>query len=1074
MLEHQHPDTQHPRGSVNRVRHENRQRLGGFLAAHSAAKRTGIAALLTAALFLGACSSENEPTPNQLAATGLELPDTVGFNEHIRPIFAKNCSACHGGVMKSGGLSYVFEDEAITKGLSGNQAIAPGDPDGSYLITKITSTDPNVRMPPPDHGPTLKDREIALLKQWIKEGAAWEEHWALQPASVTPREPVATPNGFEQWPVNTIDEFVLDRLNQEGLAPQPEADKAALFRRVNLDLTGVPPTLEELDTYLADDSPDAYEQAVDSLLASQRYGERWATLWLDLARYADSRGAGIDKPRTIYKYRDWVIRAFNADTPFDDFTIKQIAGDLLPNATLDDHLATAYHRNTHTEDEGGTSDEEFRTVAVMDRVNTTWQAWHGTTFACVQCHSHPYDAFRHDEYFKFLAFFNNTQDGDTNEDYPNMSFPVSEERQAEVSDLVAEERQIRQELWQAHADLNDQTHWQWLSGMQIKTTKAHQMQFDAIQRDGRQEFVFSGTPSHTWTTIEADAPAFDGPVQALRMDVLPENIEAAPYAASPGFRISKLTVKLIRKDAAPEDKPQELEFDWLFQDEPFSFFWPNVKKNTKNTGFAAYTYIFRPRWGVFRFKEPVAVNPGDRFQVAFSHGHGTGMKDLLLARRGSIGFTDNANWRTIDKSEQWTSNNAKRSELQAELREGKQVQIPVMAERPDHLKRGTKVFVRGNWTDLDKPVEAATPASMHPLPDTNEPDRLRVARWLVDEENPLTARVLVSRLWAELFGTGLVQTLEDFGSVGDAPSHPQLLDYLALRLMHDHQWRIKPLLKDIVMSATYRQSSVGSQELIARDPKNRLLARGPRNRMTGEMIRDQVLAIAGTLNEKMYGPAVEPSLPDGGFSPINHGVAKWNPSPQDEQNRRSIYVRWHRSSIYPMFAAFDAPTRELCTDRRITSNTPVQPLFTLNDPALFKATQKFSEQMRTFEGSLPEQIAHGYRAATSQLPSQAVAEELAGLYTSVFEAFPDEEEAIKAEHERLVTARITKARNALKWKNKKAIDKAEKDGKEPPTDLPDPYDIQRTPEDEYTYTTEKAAFDAVATVILNLDAVLTK
>jgi len=1021
--------------------------------------------LLAFVVCVFGCSSKTQEPDKQTATALPDMPEVVSFNQHIRPIFAKNCSACHGGVMKSGGLSYVFEEEAITKGFSGNQAIAPGNPKGSYLLTKVTSTDPNVRMPPPAHGPALKPREIALLKQWIKEGAAWEEHWAL----VAPTDvPVPDTN---DWTNNPIDAFVLSKLDQEGITPQPQADKATLLRRVSLDLTGVPPTLEELDAHLADESVDAYEKVVDRLLTSSRYGERWATLWLDLARYADSRGAGIDRPRTMYKYRDWVIRAFNADMPFDDFTIKQIAGDLLPDATLDDFLATTFHRNTHTEDEGGTSDEEFRIVAVMDRVNTTWQVWHGTTFACVQCHSHPYDTFRHDEYFKFLAFFNNTQDGDTKNDDPNMSFPIDEERHAEINELIAEERRLGLDLWQAHADLNEQPQWQWLAEQTISTNKDKQMSFEIVERNGREEFNFSGTPTFNWTTIQAPIPSLDGPLQALRLDVLPHDLEAAPYAASPGFQIGRIKVQLLPKDGS---EPRVLEIGKLFQDEPFPFFSPNLKPNSMNSGFTAYTYIFRPRWGVFRFKQPVEFEAGDQIKVEFSHGANIGMKDLLLARRGAVGLTAQAEWRTIDQTEDWKTQTARRTELQKALRSGKQIKIPITVERPDHLKRGTKVFVRGNWTDLGNPVQAATPASMHPLPETDEPDRLRVARWLVDKKNPLTARVLVSRLWSELFGTGLVETLEDFGSVGEAPSHPELLDAMALKLMHEHDWRIKPLLKTIVMSKTYRQSSQATPELIERDPKNRLLARGPRNRMTGEMIRDQIFAIAGTLNEKMYGPPVQPSLPDGGFSPINHGVAKWNPSTEKEQKRRSIYVRWHRSSIYPMFAAFDAPTRELCTDRRITSNTPVQPLFTLNDPALFDATQKFAERMREVEGSLKEKIAHGYRLATCQSPPQNVLDELTSLYTSISEAYPQEEAAMKAEHDRIENERVYRARGTLKWKNKKAIEKAEKEGKEPPTDLPNPEDIKRTPEDAYAYSAEQAAFDAIATVILNLDAVLTK
>lgn len=1015
---------------------------------------------LCGVIFAG-CDSDPE---KEVEVGALELPEVVEFNAHIRPIFAQNCSACHGGVKKSGGISWVFEEEAIVEGSSGKMTIVRGDAAASHIMEKITSDDPEVRMPPPEHGPPLSETQIALVERWINQGAEWQQHWSF----VKPEKPEVPTLEDDSWSRTDIDRFLLARLREEGLEPSAEAGKGALLRRVTLDLTGLPPTKEEMEAFLADDSEEAYESLVDRLLASPHFGERWASMWLDLARYADSGGGGRDTPRpTMYKYRDWVIQALNADMPFDEFTIKQIAGDLLPNATLNDYVATAFHRNTVTENEGGTDDEEFRVAAQMDRVNTTWQVWHGTTMSCVQCHSHPYDPIRHDEYFQFMDFFNNTKDGDLKQEYPLLKVPRSQELQNKLGPIIVEKERIQESLWQKSAELVEGSSWQWLRGMESRTNREKQLSYTFEDQNGREEFHFSGTPTPITQTISAAVPDLDGPLQALRLEVRPDDLEGAPAKASPGFRLDRIKVTLIQGNG----ERRELALDEVFLDEPFPFLKPSP---TGMTGFSALNHIFHDRWAVFRFAESLSVEPGSRIEVELEHGANSGQKDLLLIRRGAIALSDDPRWREIDQAPEYQEDQKRLTDLTAKLSEEKFVSVPVIRERQEHLRRETKTFVRGNWTDLGEVQRGDTPDSLHPMKDTGEPKRLQMARWLVDVENPLTARVFVSRIWEQLFGTGIVETLEDFGSVGLEPSHPELLDFLAVSFMHEDQWSIKSLIRSVVLSSAYRQDHTSTPELNERDPRNRLLARGPRVRLTAEMVRDQVLALSGDLNSKRYGPGVKPELPTGGWSPSHPQAGEWVTSSEEEGNRRSIYVHWQRSSLFPAFAAFDAPSRDLCSDRRINSNTPVQPLFTLNDPSLFRATQGFSRRMQEAEGSVEDQIAYGYRLATAQKIPMDKLEKLKALHDQVVTLYPQSEEALRGQWNREVEHRIAARRLEQKRLNQKAIRIARKRGQEPPEDLPKPWQIKAGPGDAFSYSAEQAAFDNIAAVILNLDAILTK
>lgn len=766
----------------------------------------------------------------------------VDFNHDVRPLLNERCATCHGGVRREGGLSLLFRSDALDTTESGRRAIVPGDPGASELLRRVGHHDPEERMPP--EGPPLSDDEVATLRRWIAQGAPWADHWAY----VAPQPVALPPVSDAAWPIRDLDRFVLARLDAEKLRPSPRADCAVLLRRVSLDLVGLPPAPEEVDAFCREPSQAAYEQAVDRLLASPRFGERWAAMWLDLARYADSQGYEKDMHRTIWRYRDWLIDAFNRDLPFDRFTIEQLAGDLLPGATEAQRVATAFHRNTMTNDEGGTDDEEFRVAAVLDRVNTTWEVWQGTTMSCVQCHGHPYDPFRHEDYYGAFAFFNNTADVDRTDEYPTLvSFPDT---------LDGAARQEGQALLDAVAAVEAEIE-----------AKAAAPETAAALRD--------------WTT------------------------RLAAYARDAG--------------RSPTFEDRTVPRDVL--------------------RIAAMDDAMRDPAGEARLREYYAS-----YAPAF---------EALRARR---------------------------AKLQAELRSYGPVQTPVLRELPEDRRRITRLFDRGNFLTPGEAVAPAVPASLPALPEEAAPDRLGFARWLVSDANPLTARVTVNRFWAQLFGTGIVETLEDFGTQGEAPSHPELLDGLALRFMNEHGWSVKALLREIVTSATYQQASTLTPEGRAKDPRNRLLARGPRVRLTAEQVRDQALAASGLLSDKMYGPSVMPPQPAGLWqAPYNS--ADWVTSEGEDRYRRAVYTYWRRTVPYPSMLAFDAPSREVCVSRRMPTNTPLQALVTLNDPVYVEAAHALARRMQAEAGSaLDDRLAHGYRLVLLRPPAAPALAELRALY----------------------------------------------------------------------------------------------
>ena len=846
--------------------------------------------------------------------TANQSSDDIDFNADIRPILNKKCITCHGGVKRSGGFSLLFRTEALSPNESGHPAIVPGDAAASEMLKRINHSDPEERMPP--ESPPLPQEEIDLLTKWIEQGAKWEDHWAY----VKP-EPIDVPSVESDWGTNGIDRFVLSQLEDHELQPSAPADKATLLRRVSLDLTGLPPTPEETKAFLQDSSPDAYEKQVDRLLSSPHYGERWAAMWMDLARYADSKGYEKDGHRVIWQYRDWLIRAFNDDKPFDEFTIEQLAGDLLPDPTDDQLIATAFHRNTMNNDEGGTDDEEFRVAAVIDRVNTTWDVWQATTMACVQCHSHPYDPIRHEEYYKFFAFLNNTADVDVPSESPNLK-TFTEADQAKLEDI---------KNWVIkHTASNDDKlakAEKFVRLAKITEPKLHPASYDSITQGSLQDGKY--------------------------LEVSPGGFARIPGVSLRGKEHLFISYSAGRSSGRVEIRQDGVGGKLLGR-------W-DVRKNESGWNFQTISVPLKSATGkhdIFLvFKDPAAA-PHDTEEVC--------KIEWVLFHEPLPGENQPA----------YAQKNEQLFHLLNDP-EGT-VATPVMIERPEEYQRQTNVFERGNWLVAGDPVEPGVPHAWNAMPAGAKPNRLGMAQWLVSEDNPLTARVTVNRFWAKLFGIGIVETVEDFGTQGFKPSHPELLDWLAQQFMYEHDWSMKKLLKQIVMSSTYQQSSQVTPGLLEKDPNNRLLARGPRVRLTAEQVRDQALAVGGLLSDTMHGPSVMPPQPEGVWQAV-YSDMKWETSEGEDSHRRALYTYWRRTSPYPSLISFDAPSREFCVTRRIDTNTPLQALVMMNDTVYVEAARGLAQRMLASEAASPdEQIKTGYYLALLQDISP---DKLAALHT---------------------------------------------------------------------------------------------
>jgi hypothetical protein len=823
----------------------------------------------------------------------------IDFNAEVKPIFNKKCITCHGGVRRKSGFSLLFRSDALGKTESGKPAIVPGDPDRSEMIRRIGLKDPEDRMPY-KHEPLSKE-EIGILKQWIREGAKWGDHWAYLP--VKPIEVPKSKPGFfglvpsvqPDWIKNDIDYFIWEKLHKEKILPSSESDKATLLRRVCLDITGLPADENIANAFLTDSSSNAYEKLVDAELCSPHFGERWAAMWMDLARYADTKGYERDANRNIWRYRDWLISSFNEDKSYDRFLMEQIAGDLLPDPTDEQLIATAFHRNTMTNDEGGTENEEFRTAAVLDRVNTTWEAIMGTTFGCVQCHSHPYDPFRHEEYYKFMAFFNDSRDEDSYADYPLLRhFNSRDSLSLQFIDEWMNKNGSAKEAKEVTMFL-----------------KTWQPSINSLQAD---KFVNSELADTKWLILRNHAIS-----RLSHVDLDKRNLLIYRYAG-----LVKGGIWTIHLDNANGPVLKTILVDTLKKGEDWEIAQTTIPV-TNGIHDLYFTYVNQ------NLKTP------DESGLEFDWFYFT----KSLPGKGKPGYD------AIQKS-YW-------SLLKAEMST-----TPIMMENPPDMHRSSFVFERGNWLVHGAKVEPDVPHSLSPLSVNAPRNRLGLALWLTSKENPLTARTIVNRLWEQLFGNGLVETLEDLGTQGAAPTHPELLDWLSWMLMNDYHWSIKKLLKEILMSATYRQDSKVKPELLEKDPFNKLYARGARVRLSAEQVRDQSLSVSGLLSQKMYGPSVMPYQPGGiWLSPWNG--EDWKQSINENQYRRALYTYWKRTAPYPSMMTFDGVAREVCTARRIRTNTPLQALVTLNDSTYLNAARHFAYRMQEYGGnSIKEQISKGY------------------------------------------------------------------------------------------------------------------
>jgi Protein of unknown function (DUF1553)/Protein of unknown function (DUF1549)/Planctomycete cytochrome C len=955
----------------------------------------------------------------------------VHFSRDIRPILNQNCVPCHGGVRQKNGVSFIFREEALGRGKSGKRTVVPGKPEESELIARITSRDPEGRMP--YHAPPLPQQQIALLRQWIKEGAKWEDHWAFVPPKPRPLPAVKQ----AEWARQPLDRFILARLEKESLAPSPEADKAALLRRVSFDLTGLPPTAEEQAAFLADSSPNAYDKQVDRLLASPRYGERWAALWLDLARYADTKGYEADRERPgVWPYRDWVIDAFNRNLPYDQFVITQLAGDLLPNATFEDRIATSFQRQTPVNDEGGTDDEEFRLVAVMDRVATTWSVLNGVTMNCVQCHSHPYDPIRHADYYKSLAFFNSSADADLADDFPVLRVPRDNARYSDASAMQEQIAQLIHSIVDLGRRTEEQERWTPLPITRATVNEAAALQWEAtgIERDLEQLAHEKLTPKAAATkrkelvtaiaetkkkasragthlnTLEiraeeilskANTPGKAGyelvaraefPVlTALRIEVQPANDEKARHTPEVGFIVDRTDAWIMQ----PDGRESKLAFRYFVPDcerdlsagvARASELKQKVSPDTGASGFAANPSLFRSHWTVGILAAPLRLELGSRIKVRLIQTDTISDKPALV-RRMRLAASGSPRWVALAHELGFAGALTQLENVTRQLGKIKSVPLPVMLEQPAYEQRTTLEFERGNFLNkIGAPLLPDVPALFPKLPDGVPRNRLTLAKWFFAPEQPLTARVAVNRYWEQLFGTGIVETLENFGSVGEEPSHPELLDWLALHFQNDLRWDMKALLRELVTSATYRQSARTTPALNERDPRNRLLAHGPQQRLTAEMVRDQALMASGLLSSKMGGPPVMPPQPAGVWNTV-YNDSKWVDAKGPNRHRRAIYTYIKRTSGYPSFLTFDASDHDVSLARRIPTNTPLQALVTLNDPVYQEAAEALARRMikeaprpsdpKSSAGDiLDERLMYGARLVLSRDPTTR---ELAGL-----------------------------------------------------------------------------------------------
>ena len=948
-----------------------------------------------------------------IARVSAPAASAVDFQKEVEPILIKRCSECHGSDKQKARLRLDSRAAALLAGESGHPAVVPGRPDESEILKRVASSDPDEVMPP--KGNRLTAAEIASLRAWVAEGAVWPEadprkFWAFvplgQPAPPTP------PAGA--WGRNEIDRFILSRLQKEGLTPRGEADRPTLLRRVHLDLTGLPPTPAEVEEFVLDSSPDAYERRVDALLASPHYGEHMARGWLDLARYADSNGYQVDLARYIWPYREWVIRAFNQNMPFDRFTLEQLAGDLLPNPTLDQRIATGFNRNTKINDEGGGDAEEYRVKAVKDRVATLGTTWLGLTLNCAECHSHKYDPISQEEYYQLYAFFNNTTDGGNHNTAPSVKVPAP--------DLSDSTRFVTQRLAQVRSGIEAATkalpaaQHEWEKSILRKGEIWHVLQLTNAYSNGGSSYTnlpdgsvlgFGVNPIYDTITVEATTDLTG--VTAVLLEVLPDPSlpKGGPgrWGASGNFILDEFSLSALPA-AGPRPAETNLFFSRATADWEQLYYRAEhaIDRNPK-TGWAIGPRFGQRHFLIAELERPGGYKGGTKLSFRFDQYHGsshcigrfrisvTTEKDpaalwpvpaeirQIAAIRASLRTREQSSrlagfYREASPGLRGLERERIRLEERAAELASPQFTTLVVQERSEPQPRQTYVHVRGDFLTHGKEVAAGVPAIFPPLAKGQAADRLALARWLVDPAHPLTARVTVNRFWERCFGTGIVKTSEDFGRQGEAPSHPELLDWLAAEFIRSG-WDVKRMQRLIVASSTYRQDAAVDPARLEKDFYNRLLSRGPRFRMDAEMIRDHALAVSGLLNPKVGGPSVYPrQIPnlwkEIGFLRPEIGMDEWPASEGPDLYRRGIYTFWRRVCTYPTFSTFDAPSREICVSRRPRTNTPLQALAALNDPAFIEAARVFAERILTEGGNdSSSQLEFAVRLCLGRAPTGA-------------------------------------------------------------------------------------------------------
>lgn len=941
--------------------------------------------------------------------------EKVDFDRDIRPLLSNTCFYCHGPDAENRAADLRLDQEEDAK----DWVIVEGEPEESELVSRIFEEDPDLVMPPPDQKQQLSNEQKELLKRWIAEGAVWTKHWSFVP----PERAELPENELADWPKNEIDRFVLAKLEEQQLKPSPQAERETLIRRVSLDLTGLPPTLEEVEAFISDESPEAYELVVDRLLASPRYGEHMAQPWLAAARYADTNGFQNDATRTMWPWRDWVIKAMNDNKPFDEFTIEQLAGDLLEEPTTEQLVATGFHRNNALNGEGGRDQEESRTEYVIDRVDATSTVWLGLTMACCRCHDHKYDPISHNEFYEFAAYFNSIDESGGvdagGNAKPVLPLPTPEQKAAmqkrhlvikgirdrikqlpapDPTELAAWEEETR--VWLARDEAG--TLWKPLESLELSVEGG--ADWEPLE-DGSVlvRKVEDATDDYV---ITIDLPAGDH--RGLRIEALrhPELTKGAlSNGVKGGFSVTGLVVEL---DGEPIQliKPEanvggQAGADGLL----------DKNKYTTWRVFDPAKAPEVPTW-LARFEKPIVVaakgegeartlvvrmrhktRTGDapigRFRLSLTDYPEPTVKDRLgMSPEVAAAIKEPAADRTDQQAEQvigqYQEVDAKplHEEIAAEqdaIRQIEKKQLFTMIMKEREYPRHTYRLERGIWNQPDKSrkLQPGVPAVLPELPEEAAKDRLTLARWLMRPDHPLTARVTVNRYWQHFFGVGLVKTSEDFGVQGDRPSHPKLLDWLATEFVRTG-WDVKRMHKLIVTSATYRQSSRATPELIERDPHNRLLTRGPRFRLSAQALRDQALAISGLLVNQMGGPGVKPYQPPKVWSDYSLGKIKYKRDQGDKLYRRSVYTFWRRSVAPTLF--FDNPARQACAVRPSLTNTPLHALTMLNDVTFIEAARVLAEKVIKDGGEPSERIEKAFKMATAREPNER---ELATLLRSL-------------------------------------------------------------------------------------------